>query len=178
RSLPSRNGGKTSFPGGPLLAAGAALPLRVAGLAGRLRRAFSGALRLGLGARPTRAPLHGAAEQGHGGLGGAASTLCFAPHFHQKAARDRRPGFAPFHPSLREREGERLLGARHADVAEPALLLDPAPFAHGALVRKDPFFHPHHVDVRKLEALGAVEGHQSDGVALPSRLFVFVVAIG
>ncbi|MNX81717.1 hypothetical protein D3C86_1134120 [compost metagenome] len=59
-----------------------------------------------------------------------------------------------------------LLGAGDAHVAQPALLLDLVGVIEGALVREEPLLHPDQEDHRELQALGRVQGHEGDGLAL------------
>ncbi len=70
-------------------------------------------------------------------------------------------------PAQRVREHQPLHRARHADVAEAALLLDVG--VVDARVREEPFFHADHEHHRELEPLGGVQGHQRHavGVAVP-----------
>ena len=100
------------------------------------------------------------------GLGGAFGAFGVAAELHQKAARNRGTLLAPFGAGFDEREREVLFGARDADVAESALLLDAPRIDDGALVREEAFLHADHVHVRKFEALGAVQGHERDGLFL------------
>src|SRR5918998_69035 len=72
---------------------------------------------------------------------------------------------APVRAELGVGEGERLPGAREANVAEPALLLQVL-LVEGARVREGPLLHPHDEDVIELEPLGVVQRHQRDPSAL------------
>ena len=64
----------------------------------------------------------------------------------------------------RVRQRQPLLRPRHADVAEPPLLLDPL-LLDRARVREDPLLHPDHEHGAELEALRVVQRHQRDEAA-------------
>ena len=90
---------------------------------------------------------------------------CGLPHLRRVSANDSVRLFA---------------GARDADVAQPAFLVDRRVVLRRErpLVRQDAFFHADQVHARKLQALRAVQRHQGDGVAGELRiLFVAVVAL-
>ena len=47
------------------------------------------------------------------------------------------------------------------------------------MMRQQPFFQSHEIDLRKLETLGAVQRHQGDGISGELRVFrIGVVAVG
>ena len=72
------------------------------------------------------------------------------------------------------RQRQQLPRARHADVTEPALLLDPL-LLDRAGVRKDALLHPDQVDGAELEALGVVQRHQRDeALLLADRVLIRV----
>ena len=72
-----------------------------------------------------------------------------AVHFHAVQA----PGFGV---------GQRqfLAGAGDADISEPSFFLEPVGFIQGARRGKQTFFHADQEHERKLQTLGAVQGHQ------------------
>src|SRR5690606_34674075 len=87
-------------------------------------------------------------------------------HFVEEPAGNGLPRLAPLAP--REGHGHRefVLRPGHADVAKPPLLGDLAfSFFQRSLVGEDSLLHPHQVDERKLEPLGAMQGHQGDRIA-------------
>ena len=90
----------------------------------------------------------------------------------------RGPGFAPFVAAQGQRERQPPLRPGDAHVAQPPLLVDGrAVGGHRAMVRQQPFFHAHHVDLGKLQPLGGVQRHQRHGVALQFRFLVAIVLV-
>ena len=84
----------------------------------------------------------------------------------REEARRRAEGARAVAPALeRPGEGEPLHRARHADVAEPALLLDGALVPRRRRVGEDALLHADQVHDRELEALRRVAGHQRHAVA-------------
>ena len=71
-------------------------------------------------------------------------------------------------------EDEALLRTGLSHVLEAGGFEVVAAVAHRALVRQKAFFHAHQVDVRELESLRAVQGHQGDGVLLAIVFLLFV----
>ena len=79
----------------------------------------------------------------------------------EEARRQVRVGAAVERAAHRVRHRQPLLGPRHADVAEPPLLLDVV-LLDRAHVREDPVLHPEHEHGAELQALGVVQRHQRD----------------
>src|SRR5579863_4154733 len=69
-------------------------------------------------------------------------------------------------PLAGPREDQTVLGARHPNVTQPALLLDLLRVVAGELVRKEPLFETHEIHRREFEALRGVQRHQGDARSL------------
>ena len=128
----------------------------------RPRRSCAGRRRSGVPSRAAE-PLAevGAAPLGLGGLGTAPVDQVdrhLVEEPRRRVVRGRPPGGADDRP----RDVEPLLGAGHADVREPALLLELGLVAERPGVREDAVLEAGQEHDRELQALGGVQGHQRD----------------
>ncbi len=65
----------------------------------------------------------------------------------------------------------------HADIEKTPLLMNIGIKGHRAGMRQQPLLQPHQEHHRKLQPLGAVEGHQADCVLLETLLLRVIAAI-
>src|SRR5262249_21384203 len=106
-------------------------------------RRLSGWSALGRGRfRTLSPPLPSSALRCRDFVRGGVGTIRLAGHFIEKPAGNRRARLAPFSAGQRKRDRQHKAGSRHADVAEPPLLVDRRSFElQRPLVRQNALLH-------------------------------------